>query len=173
MSEKLPTNPADRLAAILQDMRDEGCVWGYPQCCEQIKRWADSVEAELRTLQQQLQIQALNMASMANFTEELKAHLATLQQQREPEFCEFCDAPVPPESSAHLQVCSACWNRANDGSGWMQRALRVESAMRQLAKTWEARAYHSHNAEDLRDCFVDELLTALSAEREPEKGNTR
>jgi hypothetical protein len=56
----------------------------------------------------------------------LAAALAAVPQ--EPRTCEFCDQPDgdPP---AMLDVCPACWNRANEGSGWMQRALKAEAAV--------------------------------------------
>lgn len=40
--------------------------------------------------------------------------------------CEFCQQPEsdPP---AMLDVCPTCWNTANSGSGWMQRALKAEA----------------------------------------------
>lgn len=40
-----------------------------------------------------------------------------------PPVCEFCDSP-----EHLLAVCSPCWNKANEGSGWMQRALKAEAA---------------------------------------------
>lgn len=44
--------------------------------------------------------------------------------------CEFCSQPDgdPP---AMLEVCPSCWNKANEGSGWMQRALEAEKQLRE------------------------------------------
>jgi predicted RNase H-like HicB family nuclease len=54
---------------------------------------------------------------------------------RESEACEFCQQPCETADGdpIGLIVCTTCWNRANEGSGWMQRALNAETQAAECA----------------------------------------
>jgi hypothetical protein len=60
-----------------------------------------------------------------------------------------CQRADPDQSAANAEAVGA--------------APPAPQSLERLLKQWEDRKYHSHQAEDLRDCFVDELREALAA----------
>lgn len=84
--------------------------------------------------------------------------------------CEFCDESVDPGGNPHhMPVCNTCWNSANEGSGWMQRAIKAEQRVREL-ETELARVNQEHEnlhryCDTITREHVDMEARALAAEQ--------
>ena len=81
--------------------------------------------------------------------------------------CEFCRYTWADDDQerGRLVVCNKCWDRANEGSGWMQRALAAEAVsarLRELAKI-TVRARHNVEHDDPMETCPHELCVLVRA----------
>lgn len=82
--------------------------------------------------------------------------------------CEFCQTPESDPPSM-LDVCPACWNRANEGSGWMQRALKAEA--KGQTETVTSCDYHArYFAGVILRCSACAKVNAVPASHEGSQG---